>query len=221
MEQQESRREGIWAVNDCQAWLDALDSYEQAIADVGGERLVNLDVWYRNTLPGLISERQEPCIYSDELEGIAAWKMRRGVWRERNRYLISQNAPEKVEELSRAAFRSALDVSEADHNRPIKLLSELSGVGPATASAVMAAYAPDKYPFFDELVAAQIPGLGPVAFTARYYANYSRVLRERASALNATCADTQQTRTWTAHDVAQAMWAYAASKSTSGVNESL
>lgn len=219
MEQQGGRHAAIWGVDECRVWLDALDTYEQVIADVGGERLVNLDMWYRNTLPGLLSGRQEPCIYLDELEGVAAWKMRRGVWRERNRYLISQNAPEKVEELSRAAFRSALDGPEADHNRPIKLLSELSGVGPATASAVLAAYAPDRYPFFDELVAAQIPGLGPVAFTARYYANYARMLRERASALNATCADTQQTRTWTAHDVAQAMWAHAASISTTRAKE--
>jgi hypothetical protein len=79
----------------------------------------------------------------------------------------------------------------------------------------LAAYAPHLYPFFDELVAAFIPGLGPVAFTLPYYLKYASALRERADLLNARCSDAAATtgapQRWTAHDVAQALWAVGSS----------
>src|SRR5262245_26919482 len=90
----------IWHTDDCQLWQAALDSYPQVIAAQGSEKLVNLDDWYRNTLPALLSEREGPYILLEELRDIASWKMTRGVWRERNRVLIGQNPPEKVEEAS-------------------------------------------------------------------------------------------------------------------------
>src|SRR5436190_66158 len=112
------------------------------------------------------------------------------VGRERNRQLVRSNDAEEVERLSRQAFGEA-----PDPRKPVSVLSALAGVGPATASAVMAAYAPQVYPFFDELVAAQIPGLGPVAFTAAYYAAYGEKLRERAAGLTELCG-----QEWTAQD---------------------
>src|SRR5438105_14053433 len=121
--------------------------------------------------------------------------MTRGVWRERNRQLVRSNEPEQVEALSRKAYSEVPDL-----RKPISALSTLAGVGPATASAVMAAYAPQVYPFFDELVAAQIPGLGPITFTARYYAAYAEELRERAAGLTKLCR-----HEWTAEDVAEAL----------------
>ena len=96
----------LWPSNDCQLWQHALNSYPQIIAAQASEKLVNLDAWYRNTLPMLLSEREEPYITLEELQGVATWKMTRGVWRERNRILIGQNPPEKLEEASRLAFRA-------------------------------------------------------------------------------------------------------------------
>jgi len=195
--------EGIWQEDDCTRWQGWLASYDQAIAARGNEKLANLDRWFREELPGRISERVLPSIYADELQGIAAWKMHRGVWRERNRLLVAGNPPEKVEEVSREAYAIV-----PDPRKPVALLATLAGVGPATASAALAAYAPHIYPFFDELVAAFIPGLGPVAFTLPYYLKYASALRERADQLNSTCSGLA----WTAHDVAQALWAYGSSK---------
>ena len=68
---------------------------------------------------------------------------------------------------------------------------------------MLAAARPDVYPFFDEVVAAQIPDLGPVAFTLAYYARYAERLRERAATLAAGCPEAG----WTAHAVGQALWA--------------
>ena len=39
------------------------------------------------------------------------------------------------------------------------------------------------FPFFDELVAAQVPGLGKVAWTPGFYLRYAVALRERAQQL--------------------------------------
>ena len=87
---------------------------------------------------------------------------------------------------------------------PRRALAELDGVGPATASAVAAAAAPEVYPFFDELVAAQVtPALGEVAFTPAFYAKYADALRQRASALGAG---------WTPVMVERALWAHVGGK---------
>lgn len=196
----------IWQENDCTRWRGWLDSYEEAIATLaagasrGSEKLPNLDRWFREELPLRIKERTPPCIHADELQGLTAWKMYRGVWRERNRHLVASNSDEKVEETSREAFASI-----PDPRKPVATLATLSGVGPATASAALAALAPEIYPFFDEMVAAFIPSLGPVAFTVPYYLKYASALRERADLLNSTCSESGH-RAWTVHDVAQALW---------------
>ena len=194
--------EGIWQEEDCARWQGWLHGYDQVVAALGNEKLANLDRWFRHDLPTRILERTPPRVYHDELQGIAAWKMHRGVWREHNRRLVASNPPEKVEEASREAFAAV-----PDHRKPVAALSTLAGVGPATASAALAAYAPHLYPFFDELVAAFIPGLGPVAFTLPYYLKYAEALRDRADQLNSYCPSI----TFTTHDLAQALWAVGSS----------
>src|SRR5690606_14249810 len=119
--------------------------------------------------------RTPPRVLHAELVRLTEWKMARGVWRARNLVLVRGNDPEAVESASAAAMSRVPDA-----RGPIAELTKLAGVGPATASAVAAAAAPEVYPFFDELVAAQVPGLGPVKYTAGYYAKYSDALRDRA-----------------------------------------
>ncbi len=188
----------IWNKQECAEWHKALDDYVSVIEQQGDERLVNLDKWYHGELRKALSQRDKPYLLHEELEGIAGWKMRRGVWRERNRRLVGGNEPELVIQLSRKAFAEVPDL-----RKPISTLSQLAGVGPATASAVLAAYAPEVYPFFDEVVAGQIPALGEVAFTAKYYTAYAEAIRHRTADLTATCTH----QSWTPHQVDQALWA--------------
>jgi predicted DNA-binding protein (UPF0278 family) len=68
--------------------------------------------------------------------------------------------------------------------------------------------APSLYSFFDELVAAQIPQLGKVAFTAAYYQRYATKLRERAERLNGVC----QHQVWNSHELSKALWAASGGK---------
>jgi len=87
--------------------------------------------------------------------------------------------------------------------KPISDIATLDGVAPATASAVAAAAAPHLYPFFDELVAAQVPRLGKVAWTLGYYAKYAASLRERTKRLSGD---------WTPAAVERALWASSGGK---------
>ncbi len=188
----------LWASDSDAAWQRALESYESVIAKQAVGPLADLDTWYQHELPQAIAARRKPHVTHDELVKLTEWKMARGVWRARNLVLVRGNDPDLVIETSTAAL------SLVPHpTRPIAELASLGGVGPATASAVAAAYAPEVYPFFDELVANQIPELGTVAFTMGYYGKYAEALRQRT----ATLGDG-----WTVSQVERALWAHVGGK---------
>lgn len=186
----------LWPSTNLPAWTGALHRYESVIAAQGVAPLVELDRWYREDLPASIARREHPHVTHAELVRVTEWKMARGVWRARNLALVRGNDESLVEATSRAALAAV-----PDPKRPIALLAELAGVGPATASAIVAAAAPEAYPFFDEIVAAQVPGLGKVAFTPSYYARYADAIRARAAELGLQPAQ-----------VEQALWAHAGGK---------
>ena len=188
----------LWASDKAAAWRAALDRYDDVIAMQGVARLPELDAWYRKELPKAIGKRRTPHVTHDELVKLTEWKMKRGVWRARNLVLVRGNPGDTVVETSTAAL------AKIPHpTAPIAGLAKLDGVGQATASAVAAAVAPDIYPFFDEIVAAQVPGLGKVAFTMGYYGRYADALRVRATGLG---------RGWTPSSVEQALWSNAGGK---------
>lgn len=193
----------LWASNKCADWHSVFERYADVIQAQRVNGLFELDAWYRNELPSIIAARSRAYITLGELEQVIKWKMKRGVWRERNRLLVLSNLSALVKKTSQDAFALI-----PDPRKPVDLLSQLAGVGPATASGVLACVAPNIYPFFDELVAAQIPGLGKVAFTTTYYQRYAEELRKRAGRLNGKCVHHE----WTAHETSQALWANSGGK---------
>jgi hypothetical protein len=188
----------LWSNTELGAWDEALQRYPAAVAAQGVTRLPELDRWYQEVLPGLLARRQPAFVSLEELVRVTEWKMARGVWRQRNLVLVRSNPPERVEETSSSALAAA-----PEPQRAVRRLATLAGVGPATASALLAAHAPEVYPFFDELAAAQVPGLGSVDFTLRYYGRYAEALRERATGLGGD---------WTPARVERALWANAGGK---------
>lgn len=176
----------------------ALESYESVIEAQGVSKLPERDRWYHEELPRAIRSRSTPHVTLPELVRVTEWKMARGEWRARNLVLVRGNEPDVVIEMSTEAL------AKIPHpTRPISTLAKLAGVGPATASAVVAAAAPDIYPFFDELVAAQLPELGKVAWTLGYYSRYAEALRERAKMLGGE---------WTPAKLERALWAKSGGK---------
>lgn len=188
----------LWSSSSQQLWRAALDGYKAVIAMQGVTNLAELDDWYCDELPASIAARKVPHIIHSELVKLTEWKMARGVWRAPNLVLVKSNDADTV------IANSAEALAKVPHpTAPIATLAKLDGVGPATASAVTAAFAPDRYPFFDELVAAQIPGLGKVAWTLGYYAKYAAALRDRASELGGN---------WTPVSAERALWTHVGGK---------
>jgi hypothetical protein len=188
----------LWSSHSRSDWHRALDRYVDVIGNQNVQALPELDAWYRKELPALITRRDPAHLTLPELIRLTEWKMARGVWRAPNLVLVRGNAPDDVERWSFHAL-AAMPHPKA----PIATLVKLAGVGPATASAVVAAAAPATYPFFDELVAAQVPTLGTVRWTLGYYVRYAEALRERASALG---------NGWTPAMVERALWAHVGGK---------
>jgi len=188
----------LWTADAVEDWTDALHRYDDVVARQGVVPLVELDRWYRDELPDAIAGRKIAHVTHGEIVKLAEWKMARGVWRARNLALVRGNDPASVVQTSSEALAKM-----PDPTAPITALATLAGVGPATASGVVAAARPDIYPFFDELVAAQIPGLGAVAWTTAYYRRYAEKLREKASQLGGT---------WTPVRVERALWANSGGK---------
>lgn len=189
---------GLWDDDNSAVWQAALEAYPRVIEAQAVNRLPELDRWYHQELPALISARVPAYVTPDELVRATEWKMKRGVWRQRNLLLVRSNAPDAVEETSREALARI-----PDPIAPIRALARLAGVGPATASAIASAAAPGTYPFFDDLVGSQVPGLGPVDFSVKYYARYAEALRERARQLGGE---------WTPTAVERALWAFSGGK---------
>jgi hypothetical protein len=188
----------LWSSTSASRWDEALASYADVVAAQGVARLAELDRWYREELGASIAAREPRHVTHSELVRLTEWKMARGVWRAPNLVLVRSNPEHVVVETSSDAL------ARIPHpTAPISMLAKLKGVGPATASAVAAAVEPSVYPFFDELVAEQVPELGKVAWTLGYYGRYASALRERAEALG---------RDWTPVMVERAAWAFVGGK---------
>ena len=188
----------LWLNDSTAAWREALATYDDVVARQGVARLTELDRWYRDELPGAITARRAPHVTHDELVRLTEWKMARGVWRAPNLIRVRGNAARLVVDTSTEALAAV-----PHPTKPIATLASLDGVGPATASAAASAFAPEIYPFFDELVAAQVPRLGAVKWTMPYYATYADALRQRAASLGDD---------WTPTTVERALWAVVGGK---------
>jgi hypothetical protein len=188
----------LWNATDEGPWRRALERYDHVVDAQGVARLPDLDRWFRHELPDVVAGRAAPHVTLAELVRLTEWKMARGVWRAPNLVLVRSNPGPQVISTSTAALAAT-----PHPTAPIATMARLKGVGPATASAAVSAFLPGVYPFFDELVAAQVPGLGAVAWTLAYYARYAEALRARAAQLGGG---------WTPVTVERALWSNAGGK---------
>lgn len=187
----------LWGQQACAPWDAARAAYARAVEGRGGARLLAADAWYHTELAPAVQARTPRHLTRDELLQVVRWKMRRGVWRANNLQLAASNPEETI------AAATAEALAAVPHpTTPIRAIARLRGVGPATASAVLAAVHPEQYPFLEDVVAAQVPDLGPPAFTLRYYGAYADALRARALRLSRECP----AGAWTPHALDLALW---------------
>ncbi|KAI7747574.1 hypothetical protein M8C21_010288 [Ambrosia artemisiifolia] len=185
-------------VSDVKQWKEALSSYDTTINSMNKPDLVSLDYFYTKELPSIIHQRNpNPYITTPELSKLMKWKLTRGKWRPRLLDFVSSIDEETVKSASEKAFKSLPEVSKA-----ISELTVLKGVGPATASAVLAAYAPDVAPFMSD--EAMVAALGNSKdYTLKQYLVFVDKLQAKAKELSA------EGEVFTPSDVERALWSSA------------
>ncbi|KAJ0764866.1 hypothetical protein HanPI659440_Chr08g0296951 [Helianthus annuus] len=185
-------------VSDVNEWKAALSAYDSRIQSLNKPDLASLDHFYTKQLPSIIHKRNpNPYITTPELSNLMKWKLTRGKWRPRLLDFVSAIDNETVKAASEKAFKALPEVSKA-----VSELTVLKGVGPATASAVLAAYAPDVAPFMSD--EAMVAALGNSKdYTLKQYLLFVDKLQEKAKELSA------EGDVFTPSDVERALWSSA------------
>jgi len=180
-------------------WTTALRHYGQAVvakAETLSDKkkknnLIENDSWWIGRFPDTIQKRG--FVTKEEIVRVMEWKLSVGKWRPLLNRLKQQNTPDSIETMSKEAFAHAKKGSVKD---AVKSLSKLSAVGPATASALLAAYMPERFAFMADETLEAI--LGKREYTLKAYLHYNEILQSRASELE-ICVE----------DARRAMWACA------------
>ncbi|KAL6489119.1 hypothetical protein MHYP_G00028600 [Metynnis hypsauchen] len=163
-------------------------------------KLLALEKWYQEELPVVISARTEPSVTHPELVKLMEWKLTRGKFRPRLQQLVGSNTEDAVLSCTKKAFSLLPNVQSA-----IAELSTLKGLGPATASAVLAAGAPGEAAFMADEAVESIADLRPVQYTAKHYSLFLQKILHKTDQLNKV--DSEQD--WTPHKVELCLWAWA------------
>lgn len=193
---------GLYGCEDPTYWRTVFAIYWDVLKAKGGrqKKLAELDKWYQEELPVAIAGRREKYLTQAEVVKLMEWKLARGKFRPRLQQLVATNSSETVESCTRKAFQLLPDVVAA-----ITELSQLKAVGPATASAILAAGAPDAAAFMADEAMESIPGLTPIQYTLKHYILYLDKIQLCVKKLNKV--DTE--KAWTPHRVEMCLWAWA------------
>ncbi|CAN6292355.1 unnamed protein product [Urochloa humidicola] len=185
-----------FASGDAAAWRAALATYDRRLEALDKPDLVAVDSFYRHDLPALLRGRDpDPFIAKPELVRLLQWKLSRG--KPRLMDFVKGLDDAVVESASRKAFAALPDL-----RRAITELTVLKGIGPATASAVLAAYAPDVAPFMSD--EAMVAALGNAKeYTLKQYLAFADKLQAKAKEL------TVGEESFTPSDVERALWSAA------------
>lgn len=106
------------------------------------------------------------------------------------------------EELVKSASQKAFLCLPGDLSKAVSELTVLKGVGPATASAVLAAYAPEVAPFMSDEAMEAVLGQSK-DYSLKQYLLLANKLQEKAKELSS------EDEQFTASDVERALWSSA------------
>jgi len=223
--------ESLWRSNSIELWSSSLQAYEHQVHAVASKKskadLVKLDSWYRQLHRQVSARKHKRFLHLEELSRIMMWKLARGKFRPGLQGKVDSNSDVTCKEVTEKAFEEAENVQSSLESgtapdskevcdgtkRAIEILSKgppkLKGVGPATASALLAALY-DSFPFMsDEALHAALKIRSP-KYNAKEYMSFCEELRCKAGALNNDeKALGSGSKKWTAAMVEMALWSAA------------
>ncbi|KPJ08206.1 hypothetical protein RR48_12945 [Papilio machaon] len=157
---------------------------------------------YQNELPKKIKSRgKDAHMIHEELVQLMKWKQARGRFYPQLSYLIKVNTPRAVMQETKKAFKKLPNIESA-----MTALSNLKGVGTATASALLAAASPEIAPFMADECIQAIPEMEGSDYTAKEYLNFVKHIRNVCDRLNKEqngCG-----KKWSPHMVELALWTH-------------
>ncbi|WIA43755.1 hypothetical protein OEZ86_010180 [Tetradesmus obliquus] len=193
----------LWSADTAAPWAAVQQGLANAWQAKASERLQELNRWYEDVLPGSIRSRAPDAhITAAELVQLVDWKLNYGKWRPR--LLDYAKAATEQQDSATAAAAAAAAPGAAAVKAALDALTVLKGVGPATASAALAAAdASGSTPYMgDEALQAACGGRD---YTAKAYLQLLDALRAKADWLRQVDPGTG----WTAVLVERCLYAAA------------
>lgn len=131
------------------------EAYEAAFStynSVVPEKLRELDDQRYTDIPRKVGDRRKEGsgahLLHDELVQLVEWKLKHGTFRPALLGMARQHDPKRIRSLTKEAFTAAT----TDPIGALRKLTDLRGIGPATASLLLSVASPNEIPFFsDEL----------------------------------------------------------------------
>jgi len=155
----------LWKSDDPAEWRKALDAYPDRLAALNDPKLQELDAWFWGSLGDAIRARDPNRLTAPELVRVVEWKLARGKFRPNLvKFARAHTEATAGKATSEALKRFGSSSNGDDRNKNknwleacLAPLCDLKGIGPATASAVLAAATPLIPMMSDELIAVALP----------------------------------------------------------------
>lgn len=163
-------------------------------AKAGQKTLVELDEYRYNKATEAFGPSQPNAIMTlDEVRLLVEWKLRHGTFRPTLMKLVSSNEPKRVKDTIQKAIKLYRDKS--DVSAALGILTQLKGIGPATASLLLAVYDPDDVIFFaDEAFYWLCLGgkKGPIKYNTKEYAQLNEKAKMLCGRLGVKAVDVER-----------------------------
>jgi hypothetical protein len=189
---------------DVDKWQCCFNAYNAAVAAVAGGKsksdLVAWDHFLWKELSSQASERTPTHLTLSELAEVMKWKLARGKARPLQK-LLESNTNSAVVQASTEALKQ---LEKGSWEGAIAALTTLKAVGVATATAVLAPFAPADIPFMaDEVVEAVSCKRD---YTMKVYKQVRTALIRKADELSSCAVEGSTHVVWTAEEVGKALW---------------
>jgi len=207
----------LWDKGNAEDWVAVLGREDEAVGVVasrGGKKrdLTKLHRWFRDWVVG------KEGLAKAELVKMMDWKLTRGKMRPLMRFIVALNE-KKIEETTKKALSEPALAGDSLSIEVLKAavttLSELKGVGTATASVVLSRFNPKLYPFMSDQA---LELTGPRTYTLGRYLDLAKELNAKAEELNKECGDSDA---FTCEQIERAIFTAAVLSEGSGSSKKL